>query len=171
LWACALRCTRMKLCPPDAKRTCTGSQQWAIVAAVAPMRLLAGHLLVPILAALLVLTTPVGTGQGVHENEVLHPIWAHTHVIDGRIVSDEQLAAVQASARPDGVTSQPPAGPALGAGNGADGLGLGIGVGPTLPIVGLMLRKATGGRLPLSESKLPTEFRGSPQDPPPDQFG
>jgi hypothetical protein len=138
------------------------------IVAVVLMRLLAGHFLVPILAALLALTTPLGTGQGVHENELLHPLWAHVHLIDGRIVSDEQLAAARAAATPDDVTSKPPGGPALGAGNGAGALGLGIGLGPTLPILALTLPGAPESQLLLSENDFPTEFRDSPQDPPPD---
>jgi hypothetical protein len=145
-----------------------GGLSW--LAAVVLVRLLAGHLLVPILAALLALTTPVGTGQGVHANELLHPLWAHVHLVDGRIVSDKQLAATWAAATPDGVTSQPHGGPALGAGNGADALGLGIGLGPTLPILGLSLPGAPEGRLPLSDNTVPTEFRDSPPDPPPNPF-
>jgi hypothetical protein len=134
------------------------------------MRLLAGQLLVPVLATLLVLTTPVGTGQGVHENELLHPVLPHVHLIDGRIVSDEHLAAAQAVATPDDLTTPPPHGPALGAGNGADAVGLGLALGPTLPPSGIPIDAASHGRLSVADSALPTEFRDPPQDPPPDPF-
>jgi hypothetical protein len=133
-----------------------------------PMRSLAGQLLVPVLATLLVLTTPVGTGQGVHEHELLHPLVPHVHLIDGRLVSDEQLAAARAAAPPDGVTSGRPAAPAFGAASGADAPGLGIALGPTLPLIDASILAAPQGRLPLSESALPPEFREPPQDPPPD---
>jgi hypothetical protein len=75
----------------------------------------------PVLAALLVLTTPVGTGQGVHGNELLHPVLPHVHLIHGQIMTEEQLAAARASAQLDGLTSQSAPGPALGGGSGAYG--------------------------------------------------
>ena len=134
------------------------------------LRLLAGQLLVPLLATLLVLTTPVGTGQGVHENELLHPVVPHVHLVDGRIASNEQLAAARAAAAADSVTSQPPGGPALGAGNGADAPGLGLALGPTLLANAISIAAASPDRLHASESVLPTEFRDPPQDPPPDPF-
>jgi hypothetical protein len=139
------------------------------LSALVLMRLLAGQLLIPLLATLLVLTTPVGTGQAVHENVLLHPVLPHVHLIDGRIVSDEQLAAARAAAPPDSVTS-PQSGPALGAGSGADALGLGLALGPTLPLSGMSLPSVSQRRLPVSDSALPTEFRDPPQDPPPNLF-
>jgi hypothetical protein len=132
------------------------------------MRSLAVQLIVPVLASLLALTTPVGTGQGVHANELLHPILKHVHLIDGRIVSDEQLAAARAAARADPVTGSPTSGPALGAGNGADAAGLGLALGPTLPTLSLSIADNSQDFVPTSNSVFPTEFRESPQDPPPD---
>jgi hypothetical protein len=111
------------------------------------VRVVAGQLLIPLLAALLVLTTPVGTGQGVHENELLHPLLGHTHLIDGRIVSDAELAAASAAARSDTAESQPSAGPAFGAGSGADAPGLGVPVGPTLSAGALAITAQLAGRL------------------------
>jgi hypothetical protein len=150
---------------------CASWRQWAMVVCGAVlMRLLAGQLLVPVLATLLVLSAPVGTGQGAHANVLLHPVLPHVHLIDGRIVSDEQLAASRAAAPPDGVTSRPQSGPALGAGSGADAPGLGLALGPNLPQSGISMAAASQGRLPLSESAVPTEFRDPPQDPPPNLF-
>jgi hypothetical protein len=131
------------------------------------MRSLLGQFLVPVLATLLVVTTPIGTGQGIHASQLLHPIFAHLHVIHGRIVSDEQLAAARASAVADRVIADAQAGPALDTGNGADAPGVGIAVGPTLPL--LVMRIVTGpdGRLPGSVSRVPEEFLDAPEDPPP----
>ena len=134
------------------------------------MRSLAVQLVVPLLASLLVLTTPVGTGQGVHANELLHPVLPHLHVFDGRIVSDEQLAAARAAASADSVTSRPVSGPALGAGNGADAAGLGLALGPTLPQVSLSFADDSQDRMLVSDGVIPAEFRDSPQDPPPNPF-
>jgi hypothetical protein len=134
------------------------------------MRLVAGQLLTPLLAALLVFTTPVGTGQGVHENELLHPLLGHTHLVDGRIVSDAQLAAASAASRSDTVTSQPSAGPAFGAGSGADAPGLGLPVGPILSAGALAITAQLGGRLLVIQTTWPTEFLDQAQDPPPDPF-
>jgi hypothetical protein len=135
------------------------------------MRLpLLGQLLVPVLVSLLVLTTPVGTGQGVHQNELLHPVLAHVHMVNGRIVTDEQLAAARAAAAVESTASQPQAGPALGAGVSADAAGLGIALGPTLPTFSLLAPLQTSQRLLPSQVARPTEFRAPPQDPPPVRF-
>jgi hypothetical protein len=134
------------------------------------IRSLTGQLLVPVLVALLVLTTPVGTGEGVHESELLHPLLPHAHLIDGRIVSDAQLALVRAAAAADNVTRQAHSGLSIGAGNGADAVGLGIALAPSLPVIGLSIASGLQGWLPVSESGLPTEFLDAPDDPPPNPF-
>src|SRR5579864_8627041 len=87
-------------------------------------RLLVASLLVPVLAAMLALTTPVGTGEGVHQNDLLHPIFAHVHLIDGRIVSDQHILS-RPTHKADTTLAERPRGPALGAGGGADDGGLG----------------------------------------------
>lgn len=136
------------------------------------IRSLAGQLLVPVLATLLVLTTPVGAGQGVHQNDLLHPVLQHVHLVNGKVVTDEQMAAARAAAQlQDSLTSTTPvAGPALGAGNGADAAGLGIAVGPTLPLTGFSINTDPFTRLAMVDVASPTEFLDSPEDPPPDSL-
>lgn len=135
------------------------------------IRSLAGQLLVPVLAALLVLTTPVGAGQGVHQNDLLHPVLQHMHLVNGVVVTDEQVAAARAAQLQDSVTNTTPVGgPALGAGNGADAAGLGIGLGPTLPLALFPVNPDPYARLAMPDIAWPTEFLDSPQDPPPDFF-
>jgi hypothetical protein len=46
-----------------------------------------------LLATLLMLTTPVGVGQGVHAGMLLDPVIPHVHLLDGRVVTDAQLKA------------------------------------------------------------------------------
>src|SRR5262245_12800819 len=134
------------------------------------MRSLTSQVLVPVLVSLLVLTTPIGTGQGVHASELLHPLLPHVHLIGGQIVSDEQLALARAVVTPDRVTSQPQTGPALGASAGAAADGLGIALGPTLPSFDFLMATATRWRLSVGEGLPPREFRDAPQDPPPTTF-
>jgi hypothetical protein len=136
------------------------------------MRSLCIAFLVPLLALLLAVTTPVGTDDSVHRNELLHPIFPHTHLVDGRIVSDRQLAAAQAAA--ERLASAPESahlpGAAFGAGGGADAAGIGLALGPSLPLVDDMVLAPPAGRVFLRTSGYPTEFREAPQDPPPDQL-
>lgn len=134
------------------------------------IRSLAGQLLVPVLAMLLVLTTPVGTGGGVHENELLHPVLQHTHLVNGRVFSDEQLAAVQAEQLRATFANPPPRGTALGSGSGANAGGLGIALGPTLPAIAYAVPGESRARLTPPNEASPTQFLDSPEDPPPDSF-
>jgi hypothetical protein len=157
------------LAPPEQRcRGRTLGLCWCLASVF--MRVLAGQLIVPILATLLVLTTPVGTGQGVHGSEILHPVFPHSHLINGQIVTDGQAAAARAALPPESVASQSPRGVALGAGSAADAAGLGLALGPTVPLFGIAVLPALESRLPAIGSLVPTEFREPPQDPPPDHL-
>src|SRR3954451_8648071 len=84
-------------------------------------------LLAFLLLLLLSVTTPTGTGDGVHSALLLHPLFAHTHLINGRIVShqgSEQTPIEQPAAQ---------TGPAIGAEAGA-AAGAGVAISPTVPL-------------------------------------
>ena len=134
------------------------------------MRSLLGQLVVQLLTALLVLTTPVGTGEGVHQSELLHPVLPHMHTINGQIVSDQQLALDRVTEKALAATSEPTHGAALGAGTGADAAGLGIALGPTLPAIDPVRAGSAEGRLAIVDSVAPPEFRAELEDPPPDRI-
>jgi hypothetical protein len=133
-------------------------------------RFLPLSLLVPVLAAMLALTTPVGTGGQEHEYELLHPVFPHAHLVDGRIVADKQLVTDRATRMMDVAFSSPQPRPALGAGDGADTDGIGLGLVPTLPLVDVVLPAVAEQGLPGSASMPPDEFRDPPEEPPPNAF-
>jgi hypothetical protein len=133
------------------------------------IRPLLGQLAVQLLVALLVMTTPVGTGEGVHQSELLHPILPHVHTINGRIVSDQQLAIDRVTEAAAATSSEAIGGVALGAGSGADAAGLGIAIGPTLPALEPARVWSAERRLAIVDDIAPSEFRAEPEDPPPDQ--
>jgi len=121
---------------------------------------LPGYLIAFVLGVLLATTTPVGTGGGLHEFDLLHPLFSHVHLVNGRILTHEQLAR-QADVQPvrPGVN--------LGAGTGAYPTDAGPGVSPTVPTCDAL----AGGVLP-SERVIPEPrpLRGleeAPPDPPP----
>src|SRR5262249_27517313 len=132
------------------------------------VRSLLGQLVVQLMAALLVITTPIGTGEGLHQSELLHPVLPHVHTINGRIVTDQQLALERTTQSEPAANSQSVGGPALGAGSGADAAGLGIALGPALPAVEPVHSRSAEGRLPIVDGAAPSEFRAEPLDPPPD---
>ncbi|MBV9329721.1 MAG: hypothetical protein JO352_38955 [Chloroflexi bacterium] len=138
--------------------------------AVVLMRPLLGQLVVQLLVGLLVLTTPIGTGEGVHQNELLHPVLPHVHTINGQIVSDQQLALDRVTQTAAAASSPPISGAALGAGSGADAAGLGIALGPTLPALEPVRVRSVESRLVIEDSAAPAEFRAEVQDPPPDRI-
>jgi hypothetical protein len=126
---------------------------------------LLGTLLAFTLASLLVVTTPIGTGEGVHQNELLHPVFSHLHMINGRIVSHDEADSAAARAAEE---TRRPAGVAWGAGAGGEVAGLGVAIYPNLPEWLLLLPVAAGGPAATSSGIIPHEFLDAPPDPPPD---
>jgi hypothetical protein len=122
-----------------------------------------------VLAALLAVTTPVGTGHGVHQDDLLHPIFPHLHLVNGRVVidGDGESATASVGATRVQAPSQPPAGPALGSGTGADAASLGMAISPTVPQFALLPLLTQLGRLDLSRVAPPSDFLKLPEDPPP----
>src|SRR2546421_12278991 len=77
-----------------------------------------------VIATVLVLTTPVGAGQGVHQGDLLHPLLPHLHFVNGRLVLHDAGGATETRVQ---------TGPALGAGAFGDAAGVGSAVKPALP--------------------------------------
>ncbi len=117
-----------------------------------------------LLLLLLAVTTPTGTGDGIHDSVLLHPLFSHSHVIDGRIVSHEQMADVAASPSTDDSK-----GPSIGAGAGASAAAAdAIAISPTLPWHDLLL----SGTPPMmtrwfGDRAAPRGLVTPPPDPPP----
>jgi len=111
-----------------------------------------------VLATLLVLTTPVGAGQGVHQGDLLHPLLPHLHFVNGRLVLHDAGGATETRVQ---------TGPALGAGAFGDAAGLGTAISPTVPRPVVLLPIYSLARLGASRTVLPREFLETPPDPPP----
>jgi len=54
------------------------------------MRLLPGFSLPLVLALLLIGTTPTGTGVGLHQFDLVHPLFAHVHIVNGHVLTHDQ---------------------------------------------------------------------------------
>jgi hypothetical protein len=128
-------------------------------------RYLPAHFVVFTLALLLVSTTPMGTGSGVHQFDLVHPLFAHVHLVNGRMLTHEQMAQDEATPRPPahGYT----AGPAFGAGAGGAQGDTGLGVSPTLPVQSVSLLPTIFGRRFQLQARLPVGRSEAPPDPPP----
>ena len=124
-------------------------------------------LVVFLLVLLLATTTPFGTGEGVHAGLLLHSIFPHLHLVNGRVVLHETLSTDQdtrqAAVQP--ATRRP--GPAIGAGPGADAAEGGIGISPTLPAGGLLLPIRITRRRPPPDLQPIAGPIDAPPDPPP----
>jgi hypothetical protein len=132
--------------------------------------LLMRSVLACVLAGLLVVTTPIGTGHGVHQAELLHLLLPHLHFVDGHLVTHEQAqqaAAASATAADEARSRQPQAGPMLGADSGAEAASLGLAVTPTLPKYAVILPLRALGRLHVRSSVPPRGRLDTPPDPPP----
>ncbi len=123
---------------------------------------LPGYLIAFILGLLLATTTPVGTGAGLHQFDLLHPLFSHVHLVNGRIVTHEQLAW-ESSAQPVRVS----VGVSLGSEPGGNTTNGGPGVSPTVPTTDLFV----GGLLPGERISIEPDplhgHAGAPPDPPP----
>jgi hypothetical protein len=114
----------------------------------------------PMLALLLVVLSPVGTGQGTHRDQLLDPLFPHVHIGSG--LTSTQTAALQSYRR---LLAHPPKGPALGAGAGTAITVLGPGVTPPVPggTTGM-----PGRELLWRLESIEVLLYGAPTAPPPD---
>ncbi len=113
----------------------------------------------PLLALLLMVLTPVGTGQGAHRDQALDPLFPHVHFADGPTLALRNPRPVVVD------TSQ---GPAWGAGAGATSASISFGLTPpvpswlTLAMVGDAIRRTESVADPPAGA-----FAEPPPDPPP----
>jgi len=125
---------------------------------------LPGYLVGFVLVLLLAITTPVGTGSGVHQFDLLHPLFSHVHVVNGRVVTHEQQLAQE----PTDNTERAPSGiPALGAGGGAASGDGGIGVTPIVPAQSVALVWSLPRLSASTDLPVPPGREEAPPDPPP----
>ena len=122
---------------------------------------LPAYLIAFLLAVLLASTTPVGTGAGTHQLDLLHPLFSHLHLVNGRWLTHEELAKQVGQ-----VETRPSPGPAFGAGDApgsVDGLGVSpVGLGEALHVV-----LARPVAFLLHEQRMPMGNMEAPPDPPP----
>src|SRR5262249_11278018 len=128
------------------------------------MRLLPGYLIAFVLAILLASTTPTGTGAGVHQFDLLHPLFSHVHLINGRIVTHEQMLQFADSA-PAPIAA--PGTTALGAGQGAGAADGGLGVSPTVPGQTISIVWDSPTVWKWLDAVMPNGVEEAPPDPPP----
>ena len=127
------------------------------------MRSVLTALLGYVLAFLLMGTSPVGTGQGVHQNQLLDALVPHVHLDAGQVV--------QPSASPRTADAYN-RGPALGAGAGAASSALGLALMPALPARVVALTTASERWLvSIDDDARPPEQTEAPPDPPPNFTG
>jgi hypothetical protein len=126
------------------------------------MRVLPGSTVAMLLAVLLVGTTPVGTGAGMHQFDLVHPLFAHVHLVNGRVVTHDQMQRGETASR----RGSP--GPAVGAANApgtANGeLGAFATDQPVRALEVVMMWRS--GRTEWS-ALFPPDRREAPPDPPP----
>jgi hypothetical protein len=124
-----------------------------------------GYLTAFVLGLLLASTTPVGTGAGLHEFDLLHPLFSHVHVLNGRVLTHEQLAqetAVSATAEQGAST-----GPSIGSGGGFSSALGGVGLSPTLPVHTVTPVWDVPRRWVVGDLQVPPGREEAPPDPPP----
>jgi hypothetical protein len=128
------------------------------------MRLLPGFSLPVLLALLLIGTTPTGTGAGLHQFDLIHPLYSHVHLVNGQMLSHDQVPRSAST----GPATNSSSGPALGAGSGANQTSLGLGISPVLPVHAMGF--VSGLRSPrpaLTVQPLAGRMHDTPPDPPP----
>jgi hypothetical protein len=115
-----------------------------------------------LLALLLVGTSPLGTDQGAHLGQVLHPVFAH-HMANGHGAAHhaEQL-----------VSNEPVNGPALGAGAGAaSAADAGVALAAPVPVADFFKLFGESRRLESLQQLPPRGRLEAPASPPPRSAG
>ena len=116
----------------------------------------------PVLAFLLVVLTPVGTGQGVHADQLLDPVCPHLHFLGTVVRQGAAAPPVQRS------VTRWPQGLALGAAAGASEASLIAGLTPVVPgRFDLVPDGALGWRLPSHDGPPAGVTADPPPNPPP----
>ena len=113
-----------------------------------------------VLTLTLATTTPVGTGAGLHQFELLHTLFGHVHLVNGRVVAHDGFSEA---------VSRHPLGTALGASNGGDAADGTLGLSPTVPAHGvrLFVNRAAPAWRAMVELPAPQGRVDTPPDPPP----
>src|SRR5919197_3410531 len=112
-----------------------------------------------LLMLLLAVTTPVGTGDGVHQTDLLHPLVPHVHLVNGHVVTHDPGPG------PDSAPSATHTrGPAVGA--GADAAQVVLGLSTVLPMAVLSVVADPPTRLVPGEFAAPPGRVEAPPDPP-----
>jgi hypothetical protein len=124
---------------------------------------LLGTFVAPLLVVLLVLTTPQGTGDAVHQDDLLHPLLPHVHLINGRLVTHQALEPDAGASNPN----PPHAGPAIGGGAGSAAAGAGLGLSPSVPAPPTPVRLGQPFTRLALDLLMPTGRVEAPPDPPP----
>jgi len=123
------------------------------------LRSLSGVTVLYLLVLLLAGTAPIGTGQGVHRDQLVDVLVPHVHFPRG--------AAATTDRPPQPLTSDTAADPSLGAGVGADGASLGMALTPPPPVVGQLVISADGCPFECVDALPPSSYAEAPPDPPP----
>jgi len=123
---------------------------------------LPGYLIAFVLTLLLAVTTPVGTGAGVHQFDLLHPLFSHLHLVNGRLMTHEQMAAELAAPTTPVVHDV-----AFGAGGGAGSDDAGVGVSPPVPLQAPLVMRVFVAHWDFGDVAAPMGREEAPPDPPP----
>ena len=126
------------------------------------VRSLLATLVAFVLLLMLSVTTPMATGDGVHDSVLLHPLLSHTHVVSGRLVTHDQLANASSATQ-----ERPGRGPAIGSEAGASAATSGLAISPTVPLHDLRLGIAHYLSYPQTNEAQPRGLVTAPPDPPP----
>jgi hypothetical protein len=120
-----------------------------------------------LLTLLLASTTPIGTGSGTHQFDLLHPLFTHMHLVNGRLLTHEQMEQEALNGAATVGMPLPTRGPSLGAGSAGAPDGGGLGLSPTLPISpSTTVWDAPAGWV-TGEVRLPDGRQEAPPVPPP----
>lgn len=116
-----------------------------------------------VLALLLASTTPMGTGAGTHQFDLLHPLFSHVHFVNGQLVTHEELARQL----PIAFAARATPAPALAAVNAAGPPDGGLGISPLGLRQAVDFTVAVPIQVVVEDVSMPTGHEEAPPEPPP----